>query len=99
MPNCFQLLRGGVAVPLDKVDEEMCRHFGRPCDPERYFESWYDIIGRKLAMGERWDEIGATIAEHYAEFPILAQIASWLEANFETRSWYERKGYERKECQ
>jgi hypothetical protein len=89
MPNCFQLLRGGAAVPLSDVDEEMCRHFDAPCDAKHYFEDWYDVIGFDLAGGRSFAEIRATHAEH----PVLVQVTDWLEANFTVRSWYELKSH------
>lgn len=91
MPNCFQLLRDGVAVTLATIDEEMCRHFGAQCDPVRYYEAWYDAIGWELAMGRSFDQIRVTLAE----YPQLVEIATWLEQNFTSNAWHERKGYER----
>lgn len=89
MPNCFQLTRNGEAVPLAKIDEEMCRHFNAPCDPDRYFREWYGSIGYDLAMGRSFEEIKTLYgAPEYAEFG-LVPIAEWLEANFKPRSWYE----------
>jgi hypothetical protein len=89
MPNCFQLLRAGVAVPLHAVDEEMCRHFEAPCDPDYFFEGWYGTIGFDLAKGDSFAVIRATYAAH----PALVQVADWLEANFTVRSWYELKSH------
>lgn len=91
MPNCFQLLRGGVAIPLADVDEEMCRHFAVPCHLTRYYEAWYDTIGYGLAAGQSFDQIRST----YADVPRLVEVAHWIEANFTVRAWHERKGYER----
>jgi hypothetical protein len=91
MPNCFQLLRDGAAVPLAAIDEEMCRHFESPCHPIYYYANWYDTIGYKLAMGQSFDQIRETLTA----YPQLVKIANWLEQNFAVSSWYERKGYER----
>jgi len=85
MPNCFQLLRGGIAVPLVEIDEEMCRHFGAACHPRQWFEGWYDYIGYDLAKGDSFDEIRTT----YADIPRLVEISRWLEANFTVRFWNE----------
>ncbi len=89
MPNCFQLLRGDAAVPLLQVDEEMCRHFNEPCDPKRWLEFWYDIIGYELARGKSFDEVRSYVAATYPETPRLIKIADWLEANFSVRHWVE----------
>jgi hypothetical protein len=89
MPNCFQLIRNEEAVPLNQVDEEMCRHFDAPCDEHRYYWYWYDVIGYDLAMGDTFDEIIARYPTAYPEAPELVAIARWLQANFTTRSWTE----------
>ena len=89
MPNCFKLIRNGEAVPLVKIDEEMCLHFQEPCNEDRYFREWYGCIGYDLAMGHSFEKIKATYAApEYAEFGLLA-VAEWLEANFTPQSWYE----------
>lgn len=89
MPNCFQLLRGGEAVPFNTVDEEMCAHFGEPCDADRYFRKWYNCIGWNLAMGRSFDEIKAIYSEpNWADSGLLP-VVEWLAANFTPSSWYE----------
>ncbi len=89
MPNCFQLLRDGAAVPLSEIDEEMCRHLGEPCDPNRYFREWYDLIGYDLAMGRSFEQIETIYASpEWAESGLLP-VVQWLRANFTPRSWYE----------
>jgi hypothetical protein len=93
MPQCFQLLRDGEAVPLASIDEEMCRHFVVTCDTVRYFSSWYDVIGFELSMGRSWSEIRDFLDKYYTDLPILQQISDWLQANFEVRSWYEPRGH------
>lgn len=91
MPSCFQLMRNGAAVPLNQIDEEMCRHFEVACHPVRYFEGWYDTIGFLLATGKTFDQIRVT----YADEPILVKIVDWLKANFESNSWHELKSHPR----
>jgi hypothetical protein len=89
MPNCFQLIRSGDAVPLVEIDEEMCLHFGEPCDPKRYFRGWYDCIGYDLAMGRSFEEVKATYAAQEWTDSGLLPVAEWLESNFSIRSWAE----------
>ena len=91
MPSCFQLLRAGIAIPLQEIDEEMCRHFKKPIHEACYYEDWYDTIGHGLAAEWSFDQIRST----YSAFPRLVEVANWIEANFTVRCWYERKGYER----
>lgn len=92
MPNCFQLVRDGSAVPLVQVDEEMCRHFGEPCDSDRYFRAWYATIGYDLAMGRTFEEIRAIYSAPEWTEAELGPVVDWLAANFSPRSWYEHKG-------
>ena len=90
MPNCFQLLRDGVAVPLATIDEEMCLHFGVECHRSRYFNSWFDIIGYDLAKGLTFNEIKTSLASaSYDNLSTLVQIAEWLEARFTANAWAE----------
>lgn len=91
MPNCFQLLRDGVAVPLAQIDDEMCKHFDVEPHPARYYGSWYDAIGWELAHGRPFDQIKVT----FAQYPQLVEICDWLAQHFTASSWHERKDYER----
>jgi hypothetical protein len=91
MPNCFQLLRDGIAISLNEIDEELCRYFKEPCHKTRYYEAWYDTIGYGLAAGQSFDQIRTT----YADFPRLVEIAHWIETNFAVRHWHERRGLEK----
>lgn len=91
MPSCFQLTRDGAAVPLNQVDEEMCRYFNAACHPTRYFEGWYDTIGFFLATGKTFDQIRVI----FADVPSLVKIADWLEASFTPDHWYELKSHPR----
>lgn len=91
MPNCFQLTRDGQAVGLVQIDEEMCRHFGEPCHPERWFRAWYDCIGFDLAAGKSFAEVRAIYAAPAWADSGLLPVAEWLEAHFTPRSWYERR--------
>lgn len=90
MPNCFQLLRDGVAEDLIKIDEELCRHFGADCHPTRYYQGWYDVIGYDLAKGHSFAQIKSYLtASGYENASALVQIAEWLESCFTVRSWVE----------
>ncbi len=85
MANCFQLFRKGETEPMSlvKVDEEICRHFNAPVDPEKWFHNWYNTIGFCCAMGKTWDEIREVM-----ETPMSIAIVDFLEANFTTTAWY-----------
>lgn len=89
MPNCFTLTRKSdpAAGPVDLVtiDEEMCQHFNKPVDSERWLHDWYDLIGFGLACGKDW----AGLHEVFKGSPELVEIIDWLEANFITDAWAE----------
>ena len=83
MPNCFQLLRNGTPVNLVDVDKEMCKAFGAECDPDKWYRSWYNIIGFGLALGRTWDDLREIDPED-------VDVVDWLEANYTVKAWAER---------
>ena len=100
MPNCFQLMRKAEpkagAVVLQKVDEEICRHFGARVDQERWYYGWYDDIGFRLALGRNWEQIKAEFTglvqketKYKAVYERLLAITEYLEQNFVTDTWAE----------
>ena len=104
MPNCFSLTRKSDLeagpVVLQVIDEEMCKHFGVPCDPKIYHAYWYQTIGFSLACGKTFEDIRDDVRSQIANatdilhnLQDLHQIAicDWLEANFTTNAWAERR--------
>ena len=105
MPNCFQLTRKSEPekgpVKLTQIDQEIADHLGVPCNPTIWCYYWYDIIGFKLALGKKHDEIKADLLEvrktlvdagdtEGVEFQDqLVRINDFLEANFTSDSWVE----------
>lgn len=93
MPNFFQLHRDGEAVDLNQVDVEMCAHFGHPVSDTRYYQDWFNWLGRGLAMGRTKEEIVAYASKFIfrrEEYPTLAgaqEIADWVEDNFQPTAW------------
>ena len=71
MPNCFQLARKSDimagAVPLAKIDGEICQHLGREVHPKLYVNGWFDYIGFRLSCGKSFADIAAEIAADLAE--------------------------------
>jgi TorA maturation chaperone TorD len=100
MPNCFQLTRKGDThpSPLVLIDDLICEHFGVEPDPVTYFNSWYDSIGFKLAMGKSLTEI---VNYYHREYELCKgndpsdywqtqlKIAQWLEENYIPDTWAE----------
>lgn len=88
MPNCFQLTRKGDEKPsiLTEIDTELWNKFegAEPDDNTKWYKSWYGAIGPAIACGQDWD----WCRKHYKG---LIAIIDFLEANFETNAWYERK--------
>ena len=91
MPSCFQLIKKGETEPsiLQDVDTEMWNHFkgGEPKGNDRWYRSWYDIIGLGLAMGKTWNEL----REMYTDRPRLLEIIEYLEDHYTTDAWREFK--------
>ena len=102
MPNYFELARKSNPeagpVVLQELDEELCKHFGVPCDAKRYLGGWYDSIGLSLAMGDTFEEIIAyyrtTVVKYHddAEFKQaysdLIQIAEYIQLHFISHCGY-----------
>lgn len=89
MPACIQLFKVGEteASTFQRIDEEICAHFGVPVDPRFYYEGWYDSICLFLATGKSYQQV----REIYHNFPRLVEIIDWLEENYRPNAWYEVK--------
>ena len=71
MPACFQLYDKSKSsegpVVLDKIDDEMCAHFGVSPDPIKYLNRWVDSIGFRLAIGKTFAQIREEFEKNIAE--------------------------------
>ena len=88
MPACFQLFRKTdplTAVPLAKIDEEICAAVGDPVDPVKYCRMWFDIIGFQLAIGKSFAEVREHLVKY--NWPTLLPVLDYIEANFDANSW------------
>lgn len=85
MPNCFSLTKVGTRQPesLQKVDDDMRRHFGAPADPDRWYKGWYDTIGFAIAMGKQVDWIRENMSG-------LNEVTDWLAGHYEWNAWASR---------
>lgn len=99
MPSCFQLFRKDedsfTAVPLERVDEELCEHFDVPVDPEKYYWDWYGAIGSRLAMGRTFAQIKAEFEQHRADgqryYVRALEVLDYLMERYTTHAFYQPK--------
>lgn len=98
MAAYFQLRRKGEPdsepIDLNALDEQICARYGEKPDAVRYYYGWYDSIGFRLALGDSWDAIRASLQpdekdneEYRAVLERLREIATWLEEQFEVKAW------------
>jgi polysaccharide deacetylase 2 family uncharacterized protein YibQ len=74
-------------VKFTTVDDELCAHLGVPVHETDYHYGWYTTIGMGLAMGHTWEKL----REIFSDYPHTVVIINWMEANFTTQSWHERR--------
>lgn len=71
MPNFFSLTRksdiANGPVKFAIIDEELCKEFNKPVDPNKYLVGWYDSIGTYLALGKSWNWIRLQSLERIKE--------------------------------
>lgn len=97
MPACFQLFKKESDVPARfcDVDDEMCKAFGIEPDVKMYLYGWYDSIGFLIAVGHELG--GESLREKIKEYDYgegrLTKALAWLEENYSSSAWYERKGF------
>lgn len=93
MAVCFTLTKRGCTEPVtfQYLDEVICLMLGKPCDPDKYYGSWYDIIGLRLAMGQDWAKIIEAFmpVEDQSDLELLA-ICAYLQANYSSENWRAR---------
>lgn len=103
MPNCVALIRIGETKPtsFQAIDEELCKHLNKPCDPKYWLNGWYNVIAFGLALGWDYDKIEANIqaylekdkaegdAEMVASDELQLEICKYLKANFKADTWVE----------
>lgn len=102
MPNCFTLTRKSnpEAGPVEftEIDEEMCRHFGVPCDPVQWYMKWYCFACEwGIALGatlkqlvDDWEDEHLLFDDEPSEFDIRwHEILVWLDENFTSDAWAE----------
>ncbi len=90
MPNCFTLTKKDEAKPrpLKDIDTDLWDHFegGEPDGNEQWYHHWYNFIGLLLAVGKTFQEV-IKLCEDFT----MREIAVYLEENYTSNAWYERK--------
>ena len=106
MPVCFQLFskerpEDGPVV-LQKVDEELCAHFGAEVDPKYYYNGWFDTVGFRLACGKSFEDIRREFCKYVVEdgekgdaegvrfYEDSLRILAYLEERYTSNSFYTR---------
>lgn len=96
MPNCFTLSRKaepGKPISFITIDEELCAALGKPCDPNKYYLGWYDMIGFRLAMGQSFDDIQQYLihdcSDHHDWAVEMLRVSTYLREHFVSDAWAE----------
>lgn len=79
----FQLFQNEELQSFNKVDSEMCKHFGVECDEKFWYQNWYNTVGFSLALGHSWDQI-------YQDWPNKKDIIDWIKQNYTVNSFAHR---------
>lgn len=88
MPNYFGLTKKGEKefTPLPKIDEELCAMLGVACDDQQYTQHWVDIIGLRIALGDKLDS--EEMKKAFASSSPLTKIREYLAEHYTTDAWY-----------
>lgn len=88
MPNYIRLIdkKTGEPESLQTIDEKLCKALQVPCDPDKYYMSWYDIIGysRVKCIGKLIDIAKRAMPND----PYLPKVLGWLDSNYTLETWY-----------
>lgn len=83
MAAYIQFLRDGAAVPLCKVDEEICNMLHVDVHERNWVHGWFDTVGLMLALGKSFAEV----REIFEGDETFQQIIAYLEDNFQVDAW------------
>lgn len=100
MPNYFTLTRKSNLeagpVKLQEIDEELCKHFNVPCDPDKWYLHWYDFVGFALACGKTFDQLIADTKEYiikdpdYEDLKKHLALLEYLNEHYTSDAWASR---------
>ena len=88
MPNCFQLCENGVAVPLVRIDREICQLLGVEEHPTRWCDirdgDWFNTLGFGMACGKTYEQLREL-------YPEAVKVIDYLESKYTINAYYEPK--------
>ena len=80
MANYFTLTKKDETEPskFNKIDDEMCLFLGKQPNPEKYYLSWYNILGLAIATGKNWE----WCKNEFKDWPEMLEVINYLETNY-----------------
>lgn len=92
MPNYIQLRdKNNNATPFAVIDEQLCTALNVPCDANKYYCQWYEIIGYS---GKGNIRAVITLIENFPEKlesdVELIRVLTWLDENYTLNAWAQR---------
>lgn len=87
MPVCFRLYAPNSSEPanLAEVDNKICELFNETPHETNWFRGWFNVIGFRLALGDRKEEL----MEDFKEHEFYGKIVEWIFDNFRVESFRE----------
>ena len=88
MANYFTLTKIGQETPsrFADIDNDICKEVGITPDDNKYYLSWYDIIGLALAIGKDWE----WCKNEFKNWPEMLTVINFLEKNYISNAWASR---------
>ena len=84
MPNCYQYLKNGEAVPLAALDDAVRRLLGAPPDPKRFHPDFEYGVSLRVACGQTLEQV----ANDDDAAPEAQRIARYLlDSGYQTTAW------------
>ena len=86
MPNYFRLINRETneGDKFADIDDKICAHLGVAPHPEKFYESWYDLLGLDMATGASWQ----MMRERWNYDKTLIRIVDYLEERYRIEAWY-----------
>ena len=73
------------------IDEKLCKALNVPCDANRYYCEWYDIIGYSCKNSIRdVIDIIEKFVDKYESDKELIRVLTWLDENYTLNAWCQR---------
>ena len=90
MANYIQLFDKKTSKPesFQVIDEKLCKALNVPVDEDRYYQSWYDVIG--FSMCDTIHEVREKITRLSPKATKLQAALQWLDENYTLNAWCSR---------